>query len=246
MFKINNIGKWPMFIILISIILSVSANADDEQLNDSEYDDELPAFNYDPEIFEKIKNESWFITTRGTMPVITNAAEEAEWEKKAEKCIHSFSDELQPYMKSNGGPLIGFGYFYAGYLNVFIDEKSPESVNDSFFDEIYLIISDHCEQEGISEVPVVFMKSSTIILDLDEAESSDPLDEGVEVVEDTTNLPASEEENAVKLNNSNNNSGPDNGSSSTGNESSKNNTTLGFGLLGSLTCLYAAWKLRTK
>ncbi len=173
----------PMLLLIFTLFLytlTVSANADDEQLNDSEYDDELPAFNYDPEIFEKIKNERWFITTRGTMPVITNAAEKAEWEKKAEKCIHSFRDELQPYMKSNGVPLIGFGYFFAGYLNVFIDEKSPESVNDSFFDEIYLIINDHCEQEGISEVPVVFMKSTTITLD--EAEPSDSPDESEEII----------------------------------------------------------------
>ncbi|AKB35023.1 hypothetical protein MSSAC_0433 [Methanosarcina siciliae C2J] len=181
MFKINSIGKWLMFMIFISILLSVSANADDEQLNDSGSDEEFPTFNYDPEIFEKIKNETWFITTRGTMPVITDANEKVEWEKKAGKCIHSFSDELQPYMKSNGGPLNGFGYFYDGYINVFIDEKSLESVNDSVIDEIYSIISDHCEQEGISEVPVVFMKS-TITLDV--GEPSESPNEGDEIILD--------------------------------------------------------------
>ncbi|AKB27130.1 hypothetical protein MSSIT_0411 [Methanosarcina siciliae T4/M] len=181
MFKINSIGKWLMFMIFISILLSVSANADDEQLNDSGSDEEFPTFNYDPEIFEKIKNETWFITTRGTMPVITDANEKVEWEKKAEKCIHSFSDELQPYMKSNGGQLNGFGYFYDGYINVFIDEKSLESVTDSVIDEIYSIISDHCEQEGISEVPVVFMKST---ITLDEGEPSESPNEGEEIILD--------------------------------------------------------------
>jgi hypothetical protein len=39
---------------------------------------------------------------------------------------------------------------------VAFDPKSIESVNDSMIDEIYLIIEDHCEQEGISKVPVVF------------------------------------------------------------------------------------------
>ena len=59
-----------------------------------------------------------------------------------------------------------------------------------------------------------------------------------------TNLP-SEEINAVELNNSNNNnSESDNGSSLSGNESSNNNSTPGFGLLGSLTCLYGGWKIR--
>ncbi|WP_410507840.1 hypothetical protein [Methanosarcina hadiensis] len=38
----------------------------------------------------------------------------------------------------------------------------------------------------------------------------------------------------------------DNGSISSGNESSKSNSTPGFGLLGSLTCLYGGWKFRKK
>ena len=62
-----------------------------------------------------------------------------------------------------------------------------------------------------------------------------------------TNLSSSEEKNAVELNNSNNNnSESNNGSSSNGNESNKNNSTPGFGLLGSLTCLYGGWKLGKK
>lgn len=51
---------------------------------------------------------------------------------------------------------------------------------------------------------------------------------------------------STKPNNTNNNSESDNGSSSGINESSKNNSTPGFGLLGSLTCLYGGWRLRKK
>jgi YVTN family beta-propeller protein len=65
-------------------------------------------------------------------------------------------------------------------------------------------------------------------------------------VEDT-NLSSSEEINAVELNNSKiNNSESDNDSISGENEPSKNNSTPGFGLLGSLTCLYAGWKFKKK
>ncbi|MDY9927977.1 YncE family protein [Methanosarcina sp.] len=65
-------------------------------------------------------------------------------------------------------------------------------------------------------------------------------DTGVE----ETNL-SSEEKNAVEFNNSNNNnSESDNRGRSGGDESSKNNSTPGFGLLGSLACLYGGWKLR--
>ncbi|KAF5044291.1 MAG: hypothetical protein AB7D09_11290 [Methanosarcina sp.] len=90
------------------------------------------------------------------MPVITDSSGKVEWEEKAGDCIHSFRTELRPYMKSSGGSLTGYGYNYRGYIFVGLDPESPESVNDSIIDEIYLIIEEHCKQEGISEVPVVF------------------------------------------------------------------------------------------
>ncbi|HPS90170.1 MAG TPA: YncE family protein, partial [Methanosarcina vacuolata] len=53
--------------------------------------------------------------------------------------------------------------------------------------------------------------------------------------------------NAVGLNKSkNNNYESDNGNRSGRNESSKNNSTPGFGLLGSLICLYGGWNLKKK
>lgn len=119
-----------------------------------EEDFSLP--DYGPQIFEEAKNEPGFIATRGTMPVITDAEEKVEWGETAGDCIHSFRSDLSPYMKSSGGILTGYGYNYRGYIFVAFDPKSIESVNDSMIDEIYLIIEDHCEQEGINEVPVVF------------------------------------------------------------------------------------------
>jgi YVTN family beta-propeller protein len=71
-------------------------------------------------------------------------------------------------------------------------------------------------------------------------------DTGVE----KTNLSSFDEKNAVELNNSNNktntNSESDNGISSGENKSNKNDSIPGFGLLGSLTCIYGGWKLRKK
>ena len=122
----------------------------------SHIEEDLPIPDFGPESFEAAKNETGFITTRGTMPVITNADEKAKWEETLGKCIHSFRDELRPYMKSSSGPLTGYGYNYRGYIIVAFDPKSVEIVNDSIIDEIYLIIEDRCEQEDVSEVPVVF------------------------------------------------------------------------------------------
>ncbi len=62
------------------------------------------------------------------------------------------------------------------------EKNTPESVNESLIDEIYQRIKDHCEQEGISEVPVVFMWGEV------------PIEgEGVEIVEEAETLPVSEE-----------------------------------------------------
>lgn len=52
----------------------------------------------------------------------------------------------------------------------------------------------------------------------------------------------SEEESITEPNNSNNSDSESN----TEDKPSKNNSTPGFGLLGSLTCLYGGWKLRRK
>ncbi|WP_292391496.1 hypothetical protein [Methanosarcina sp. UBA5] len=111
---------------------------------------------YGPQIFEEIKNESGFIATRGKMPVITDADKKVEWEETAGKCIHSFRAELGHYTLENGGPVVSYGYNYRGYIFVDFDKKSHENVNESIIDEIYLIIDEHCKQEGVSEAPVVF------------------------------------------------------------------------------------------
>lgn len=247
-FKIKCINKLLIFMIFISILLSGFTNADDEKLNDSddfEYDKDLRLPDYGPELFEKAKNSPKFIAARGTMPEIGKREEEKrEWINLLVKCSSFSNLSIDPYMTENGGPVVLFGcrglagenYSEGGYLVVEFDKQTPEKVNESLIDEMYQLIEDHCAQEGISEVPVIFMWGEMLI----ECE-------GTEIVEETANLPASNGENTLKLNYSNNNnSEPDNSNSSTENESSKNNSTPGFGLLGSLTCLYAVWNLRTK
>lgn len=119
-------------------------------------EENLPLPDYGPQIFDEVKNESGFITTRGTMPVITDANNKVEWEETAGNCIHSFRAELDHYMLENGGPVVSYGYDYRGYIFVEFDKKSPENVNESIIDEIYRIIDDNSKQEGVSEAPVVF------------------------------------------------------------------------------------------
>jgi len=154
-------------------------------------EEDLPLPDYGPQIFEGIKNESGFIATRGAMPVITDASEKVDWEETAGDCIHSFRAELGHYMLENGGPVVAYGYDYRGYIFVEFDAKSPESVNESIIDEIYQIIEAHCEQEGVSEAPVVFEWGEMPI----ECEELLPADEVPNAYEaDDVNLSGNEEE----------------------------------------------------
>jgi hypothetical protein len=44
-----------------------------------------------------------------------------------------------------------------GYLIAGFEPSTPEKVNESVIDEIYKVIDEHFEKEGISDVPVVFV-----------------------------------------------------------------------------------------
>ncbi|RXA18265.1 hypothetical protein EQO05_11125 [Methanosarcina sp. MSH10X1] len=122
----------------------------------------LPLPDYGPESFERAKNETGFITTRGTMPVITDADEKVEWTDLLVKCSQPLSRPnsntgISPYFTEFGGPVNSFGTNIYGYLIVGFEESTPEKVNESVIDEIYQVIDEHFEQEGISDVPVVFI-----------------------------------------------------------------------------------------
>ncbi|HIH74393.1 MAG TPA: hypothetical protein HA306_03850 [Methanosarcina sp.] len=150
MLKRRNIGKWLVLMIFVLVLSSGSASADDKQLPD-----------YGPELFEEIKKNPQFIAARGTMPEIGEGEEEKrEWINSL-TCCSSFSDlpsKMDPYMQANGGPVVGYGPSgMGGYLYVEFDKNTPEKINVSLIDEIYQVIDEHCEQEGISDVPVVFM-----------------------------------------------------------------------------------------
>jgi len=61
-------------------------------------------------------------------------------------------------MKGNGGSLVAFSCSGMGeYLYVEFDKNTLENIDESIIEEIYYIVKNHCEQEGVSEVTVVFM-----------------------------------------------------------------------------------------
>jgi len=138
----------------ISDILVIFMWAQDEE--------DLPLPDYGPQIFEEAKKNPLCVATRGTMPVITDASEKVEWTDSLVQCSRSLSNPsnantgIQTYFASSGGPVNSFGTNINGYLKVGLEGYSSEKVNESIIDEIYQVIDEQCEQEGISDVPVVF------------------------------------------------------------------------------------------
>ena len=197
MFKINSIGKCLLLMIFVLILSSGSASADDEQLDDSEYDEDLSLPDYGPEVFEEAKKRPEFVAARGTMPVITDASEKREWTDSLVKCSRSLANPsstntgILPYFVEFGGPVMSFGTYIDGYLLVQFEGYSSEKVNESLIDEIYQVIDEQCEQEGINDVPVVFMFGGYEREDL----AVEPADDGPDADKaDDANLSDDEEE----------------------------------------------------
>lgn len=123
-----------------------------------EDEEDLSLPDYGPEIFEKAANSSRFIAARGTMPVITDESEKRQWTDLLTQCARS-NDKIDNYFVSSGEPVVSFGTSIDGYLEVGINSASSGNINDSVIDEIYQTIDEAAQEEGVSEVPVVFIWS---------------------------------------------------------------------------------------
>lgn len=173
MTNIRKIYKLLILTLFVYLLLS-SAHADDNnnKSTDSEYTDEevsnphhLPP-DYEPfrdDIIEEAKKSPYFIAVRGSLPNITDDDEKVEWGNSVFRCSQSLSNPsntntgINPYFAEFGGPVVLFGYSGEGYIEVGLDSDYPEKVNESVIDEIYQVIDEQCEKEGISDVPVVFV-----------------------------------------------------------------------------------------
>ena len=119
------------------------------------YDTPHPLPDYGPDVLESAKKDPQFIASRGLMPIILEEGKKREWVDQLSNSIHMNRD-LDPYFKKNGGNVIGFGLSINGYLFVEFDANTTEQVNESLISEIYQVIDIHCQQEGITDVPVIF------------------------------------------------------------------------------------------
>ncbi len=137
------IGTLILAMLLVGMVLIPAVNAQQED-NFTEGEYYLP--NYGPSIFAELKDDPDVIEIRGLMPEITDDKKQMEWIGTLETCIRSSKDELEPYMKEYGGPLVGFGIDYDGYLFVEFDKKLEGTIDKSTIDELYNIIEDDAKK----------------------------------------------------------------------------------------------------
>lgn len=168
MLKKSKTGKIliPMLLLVVTLFFYIlptgSANEDDKQLNDSKYDEKnwhAPLPDYGPEFFDEIRKDPRFVASRGSFPETTNDDENVDlFSNPVYKCWSNIT-EIDQFFTEFDDIVIGTSYAGAGYIIVELESDSSEKVNETTIDKICQIVNNYCEQEGVSEVPVIFMWS---------------------------------------------------------------------------------------
>lgn len=193
-------------------------NSGSDNSNNTDNTPQRLPLTFGPETINKLKSDPNFIAAYGNIPSFATSEERKQWLDKLNNVYQGAISEMSNYMYPNS-PITAFGYTIDGILQVGVNK----TVEKPFMDEIYKIFDSKASLIGIKEVPVVFMHQDLAVPTT------------LPVVNKTANLSASGDKNSVELNNN-----------SSGNEPSNKRFAPGFGLLGSLICLYGGWKLRKK
>ena len=163
------------------------------------------------------------IAAYGKIPLLKDREEIVSWGDKLLSFVSSTQDKINPYIEKNQVIV------YAAEttrLHVGINETLSSKEKTTVIKEIYHFIDEEARKQNITDIPVYFDEGTFInqtgAKDLGVIENSNYSD--------------------FEFNNEN----VSNLNSSSGSESNKNKSAPGFGLLGSLTCLYGGWKLRKK
>jgi len=194
----------------------------------------VPLPDFGPQTFKNLKNNPDFLATRGQMPQFFTQAERKNWLDKLDNIRELADNDLSPYAYPKG-PVLGHGDGENGCIEVYLYKGM--NVTDNQIDEIYNVINKLGNKLNIQDVPVVFFKSDFV--------QDAILTEDSGAIEEKSNLSTSKANNG-ELSYSNNDSISDNSSVSNGNKSSGKRVSPGFGLLGSLICLYGGWRLTKK
>lgn len=185
----------------------------------------------------------------GKIPVIKNATQLAEFSSKLETVRNNSIYQIEPYLYPNG-PIVDYGSGYMpGYflIKLYDYEGNKNVYSETEFKEIYNIVEKYALKAEIDEVPVIFsLWDKTAIFYFPENNSS--LSEDVIQITDINNpifyYNVSNSSSLKEIKNDSLDSS--NINNSNGNKSDDKIFAPGFGLLGSLICLYGGWNLRKK
>lgn len=245
----RKIGIW-ISLLTILILSMMPASAVSTQEN------ETAKHNFSPELIDKLESDSYFyfIAGYGSIPSFTTNEVRYQWMDNLTKVMNEAVKDLDqkpehPMYFDPIGPVRTYSATFDGVIVISINNST--TVDKQFMDEFYQIIDSKANEMGVKEIPVVFMLENNLTLDdIESLKFGSKTSE--EVIEKTSNLSASEEENTVESNSSTINDSniiSENISSVNNSNEIKSNVTSstpGFGLLGSLTCMYIGWKLRRK
>ena len=146
-------------ILIISVLfigngLAESSDLSEDDFNGSEYDEDYSLPDSGSEVIEEIKKDPQFIASRGSFFEVSD--DYADFFSNPVYLCWSNITEIDQFFTEFNDLVIGSSYVGAGYMIVELESDSSEKVNEAAIDEIYQIIDKYCEQEGVSEVPVVF------------------------------------------------------------------------------------------
>jgi hypothetical protein len=184
----------------------------------------------------------------GNIPVIKNSTQLAEFSSKLETVRNNSIYQIKPYLYPNG-PIVdyGSGYMPGYFLIKLYDYEGNTVYSETEFKEIYNIVERYALKAGIDEVPVIFsLWNKTAIFYFPENNST--LGKDVIQLTDIKNpVFYYNVSNSSSLKDIKNDSlDSSNINNSKGNKSNDKRFAPGFGLLGSLICLYGGWYLTKK
>ena len=217
--------------ILLAAILSASiASAQENETTQENMNMELT---FGPETLDKLKNDPYCVAAYGSIPAFTTSEERYQWINTLSSILDNLYNASFMQDQENlkyfdpFGPIKTSGVTFDGVIEISVNNSSE--IDEPLLNEFYQLIDTKASSMGVKEVPVVFVREDDLPLDNLEPPSSN------------LEPPNSTENNETSVNESISNT-----SDSNETNSNKINSTPGFGLLGSLVCLYGGWKLKKK
>jgi hypothetical protein len=109
--------------------------------------------------FKEQRDSPDFIATRGIFPEAPHNSEPGDYSAHPLYKCWSNMNETDQLFGEFENYVIGLPYSCSGFIIIELESNKREMITEATLDDIYQMLDDYCENEGISDVPVVFMWS---------------------------------------------------------------------------------------